>query len=155
MSARLLLDTTVALWALAAPARLGREARELLDRSEVYVSAATVLALALQEGRPGTGAEILRALEPSGLRPLAVTAEHAAAADRVGEAGEPLARLVIAQAALEAMTLVTADGRLAAALAAPSVASRRGTRRRGARPAAPLRPAVVLAADAVAVRRRR
>jgi PIN domain nuclease of toxin-antitoxin system len=119
------------LWALAAPTRLSRDVRELLDAAEVYVSAASILEIGIKAADLPLAAEVLAALEPSGFRTLAVTAEHAAlAAGLAGGWPDPLDRLLIAQASAEGMTLVTSDAALAAA---PSAAPRPAPRSRAAR----------------------
>ncbi|HUO80346.1 MAG TPA: type II toxin-antitoxin system VapC family toxin [Steroidobacteraceae bacterium] len=116
MRARLLLDSELLVWALAAPARLPRELRERLDAAEVYVSAASVLEVGLVLADAALAAEVLAALEPSGFRTLAVSAEHAALAAGLPDGGaDPVDRLLIAQASAEGMTLVTTDPALAAA----------------------------------------
>jgi len=140
--ARLLLDSELVLWALAAPARLTRELRALLDGADVYVSAASVLEIGLRGGEPSAAAEVLAALEPSGFRPLAVTAEHAALAARLALGGsDPLERLLVAQATAEGMTLVTTDAALAATPAGAQRVAARGRPPRGQASAAERRRA--------------
>lgn len=156
MRARLLVDSELALWALAAPARLGREVRELLDAAEVYVSAASILELGLKSAPGPLAAELLAALEPSGFETLAVSAEHAAqAAGLAGVWADPVDRLLVAQASAEGMTLLTTDAALAAMPSMP--------RRAGARPRSPRRVQaapppdrcpIVLVLDAASGRRR-
>jgi PIN domain nuclease of toxin-antitoxin system len=112
---RLLIDSELALWALAAPARLPRAVRDLLDASEVYVSAASILEIGLKAAQGPLAAEVLAALEPSGFRTLAVSAEHAAlAAGLAAPWPDWLDRLLVAQAGAEGMTLLTTDAALAA-----------------------------------------
>lgn len=128
MRPRLLIDSELALWALAAPARLSREVRELLDAAEVYVSAASILEIGLKSAPGPLAAQLLDALEPSGFQALAVSAEHAAlAAGLAGEWPDPLDRLLVAQASAEGMTLLTTDPALAAQ---PTVAGRAAVRLR-------------------------
>ncbi len=126
MRARLLLDSELTLWALAAPARLSREIRELLDGSEVHVSAASILEIGLKSDVGGLAAEVLAALEPTGFHSLAVSGEHAAlAAALVGVASDAVDRLLLAQAGLEGLTLLTSDAQLAASAATPARPSAR------------------------------
>jgi PIN domain nuclease of toxin-antitoxin system len=123
---RLLLDSELALWALAAPARLSREVRARLDSADVYVSAASVLEIGLRSAPGRRAAELLAALEPSGFRTLPVSGEHAAlAAGLAGEWRDPLDRLLVAQASAEGMTLLTTDPALATPAAAPGRAAGR------------------------------
>ncbi len=132
MRARLLLDSELVLWALAAPARLSREVRALLDASEVYVSAASILEIGQKSATGPVAAEVLAALEPSGLLPLAVTAEHAALAMGLpGAWPDSFDRLLVAQASAEGMTLLTSDAALAA-VPAPSAPPGRAGRGRTA-----------------------
>jgi PIN domain nuclease of toxin-antitoxin system len=117
---RLLIDSELALWALAAPARLSRELRARLDAADVYLSAASILEIGLKSAPGPRAAELLAALEPSGFRTLPVSAEHAAlAAGLAGEWPDPLDRLLVAQASAEGLTLLTTDPALAAPPAAP------------------------------------
>ena len=146
MRTRLLVDSEVALWALAAPARLSREARELIEHSDTYVSAASILELGTECAPGARAAELLAALEPSGFQALGVSAEHAAlAAQLPGAYGDPLDRLLVAQASAEGMTLLTSDAGLAAAAAANSPRAARRARRRRAEPVA-VRCRIVLTA---------
>jgi len=147
MRTRLLIDSEVALWALAAPARLTREARELIEGSDAYVSAASILELGA-ECAPGVRAqELVAALEPSGFQALGVSAEHAAlAAQLPGGYADRFDRLLVAQASVERMTLLTSDPSLvaAAAGAAPKAGAR--ARRRRAEPPPVARCPIVLVA---------
>jgi PIN domain nuclease of toxin-antitoxin system len=128
---RLLIDSELALWALAAPARLSREVRARLDAADVYVSAASILEIGLKSAAGPRAAELLAALEPSGFRTLPVSGEHAAlAAGLAGEWRDPLDRLLIAQASAEGMTLLTTDPALAAPAATPGRAAWRARAQR-------------------------
>lgn len=113
----LLLDTHVALWAIADSPKLGRAARELIEtpRATVWVSAASVWEISIKHGlgrgdMPVSGHQALRYFLDSGYRLLPVEAEHAAA---VGELPshhqDPFDRILIAQALFEPMRLVTHD----------------------------------------------
>jgi PIN domain nuclease of toxin-antitoxin system len=168
MRARLLLDSELVLWALAAPARLTRGLRERLDAAEVYVSAASILEIGTRPAAGAPAAELLAALGPSGFLPLAVTAEHAAlAADLPGAGLGAIDRVLVAQATAEGMTLLTTDAALAAP-AATATAPRRSRARKARRSAAgrrraraggapppPARCPIVLVATPAAKRRRR
>lgn len=115
---RLLIDTHVLLWALAAPERLGAEVSRMLDAADVMVSAASLWEISIKAALGKLDAqprEILEAVEPAGFSLLAVTAEHAV---RVVELPlhhrDPFDRLLIAQALTEAMQLITFDDALVA-----------------------------------------
>jgi PIN domain nuclease of toxin-antitoxin system len=108
----LLLDTHVLIWwdegrRLAAEAR-----RAIADADSVYVSAASAWEVAIKTGlgrlRPTRTVE--QAVDESGFLELPVTFRHA---ERVGKLPphhrDPFDRLLIAQADVEELTLVTRD----------------------------------------------
>ncbi len=45
---RVLLDTHLLLWALGSPSKLSRKARQRIDSSEVYVSAASIWEISIK-----------------------------------------------------------------------------------------------------------
>ena len=75
---RILLDTHVLLWAMAEPSKLSPKARRMIDRSETYVSAASIweisIKVALRKLRVNP-AELLAALEPAGFSLLPISGE--------------------------------------------------------------------------------
>lgn len=115
---RYLLDTQVWLWMLAAPERLGERARRLAEEpgSELLLSAASSWEIAIKHalGRlalPEPPATYVPArIRASGVQPLAIHHSHA-----LRTAGleplhrDPFDRLLIAQAQVEGLTVVTAD----------------------------------------------
>jgi PIN domain nuclease of toxin-antitoxin system len=114
---RLLLDTHLLLWALGDARKLGKSTTALIHRSEVYVSAASVWEVSIKASLGRLKADpraVLGSVEPAGFSLLAVNGEHAA---RVFELGpvhqDPFDRLLIAQAQVEGMTLLTNDTALA------------------------------------------
>ena len=113
----LLLDTHLLLWALAEPRRLSSALRRELDAADVYVSAASIWEIAIKSslGKIDVDpAEVLAALEPTGFLPLAITGAHAAAVSQLPSIHkDPFDRLLVAQARLEGMPLVTNDALLA------------------------------------------
>ncbi|MEO8313266.1 MAG: type II toxin-antitoxin system VapC family toxin [Pseudomonadota bacterium] len=118
MNTRILLDTHVLLRLLNDPRRLDRETKALIDRADVYVSVASIWEISIKAALGKLSlkpAEVLQAVEPSGFSLLSIQGEHAA---RVYELGrhhqDPFDRLLIAQAQLESMTLLTHDETLAA-----------------------------------------
>ena len=114
---RRLLDTHVLLWALTDSHRLSGVTRRLLDDSEVFVSAASIWEIAIKcsIGRIDTDPMVvLAALQPAGFRELAVTGRHTAAvASLPDHHKDPFDRLLIAQATVESMPLLTNDAMLA------------------------------------------
>lgn len=117
----LLLDTHVALWAIVDSPRLSARARELIVAAEatVWVSAVSVWEIAIKRslGRgdmPISGREALRYFRESGFKLLPVSPEHAAQVeDLPPHHQDPFDRLLLAQALIEPMRLLTHDAVLA------------------------------------------
>lgn len=113
----LLLDTHVALWAITDSPKLSKKARELIEspKSSVWISAATVWEIALKHGlgrgdMPVSSQDALRYFRESGYRFLPVEPEHAAAVeDLPAHHGDPFDRILVAQAIVEPMRLITHD----------------------------------------------
>ena len=110
---KLLLDTHVALWWHADDRRLRAPGRRAIaDAAEVWVSAASAWEIAIKTALgkvrpPGPFAE---AVETSGFRPLPITFRHAAEAGTLPvHHRDPFDRMLVAQARLEGLTLVTHD----------------------------------------------
>jgi PIN domain nuclease of toxin-antitoxin system len=115
---RLLLDTHVFLWAVTANRRLKSSTREFLSGADaVYVSAASIWEIAIK-ARLGKiqadAAALADAIDGSGFQELPVSARHAAAVAKLPlHHTDPFDRLLLAQAFLEPLRFVTADGVLA------------------------------------------
>lgn len=118
----LLLDTHVLLWAAGQPERLPSDVHALLldPGSELYFSPVNLWEIAIKSslGRPDFSADprrLWRMLLANGYRELALTGEHAVA---VGELPplhkDPFDRILLAQARVEGLQLLTADDKLAA-----------------------------------------
>ena len=118
LARRLLLDTHVWLWWQLDHPRLGTAAREAIAAaSEVRLSVASVweisIKAALGKLSLPKGADILRELELDGFTPLPIELAHAVrVADLPPLHRDPFDRMLIAQAILEGLTLVTADPQL-------------------------------------------
>jgi PIN domain nuclease of toxin-antitoxin system len=118
---KILLDTHVALWALADRARLSPAATALLEDSdnECWVSSASAweLAIKVRLGKYRLSyplADLEEAVEEAGFRSLPVTMRHALATERIDTAHEdPFDRLLLAQCQAETLRLLTADRNLA------------------------------------------
>lgn len=110
---RILLDTHLLLWALAAPSRLPARARKLIAESEVNVSAASIWEISIKTALGKLKAdprEVLAALEPAGFMPLPVSGEHAARLVELPPIHrDPFDRMLVAQAKAEPMQLLTND----------------------------------------------
>ena len=117
---RLLLDTHVWLWWQAGDARLGPETRQRLQRaSEVRLSAASAweiaIKIAIGKLTLPKGADIAAELAHCGFLSLPVEIVHAEDVRRLPPLHrDPFDRLLVAQARVEGLTLVTADRQLGA-----------------------------------------
>lgn len=115
-----MLDTHVLLWAAAAPDRLPAGARRRIEdpSEQPFFSAASIWEVAIKHGlgRADFRADphlLRKGLLEHGYRELAVTGAHAAAVALLPPIhGDPFDRLLVAQAQLEAFTLLTADKRV-------------------------------------------
>jgi PIN domain nuclease of toxin-antitoxin system len=115
---RLLLDTHIFLWAVAGSRLLKPAARRAIQSADqVYVSAASIWEVAIKarlgkiEANPG---ELVSAIEASGFVELPVRAAHAAAvAGLAPHHNDPFDRILVAQALVEPLRLLTADSTLA------------------------------------------
>lgn len=113
----LLLDTHVALWAITDNPKLSSEVRSLIlaPRSTIWVSSVTVWEIAIKHslGRgdmPISGAAALQYFRQAGYLLLAVEPEHAVAVEALPKHHlDPFDRLLVAQALIEPMRLVTHD----------------------------------------------
>lgn len=113
----LLLDTHVALWAITDSPKLPSHARTLIQAptSIVWVSVASVWEIAIKHalGRgdmPVSSQEAIDYFRESGYRFLAIEAEHAAAVEALpAHHQDPFDRLLVAQALVEPMRLMTHD----------------------------------------------
>jgi PIN domain nuclease of toxin-antitoxin system len=115
---RLLLDTHVFIWSVMDSRQLKAATRGHLAAAEaVYVSAASIWEIAIKTrlGKmTGDPAAFAAAIDASGFQELAVTAKHAAAVAKLPlHHCDPFDRLLLAQAFLEPLRLVTADKALA------------------------------------------
>ena len=110
---RRLLDTHVLLWALSDPRRLSAVTRRLLDDSEVFVSAASIWEIAIKRSIGRIDADpdtVLDALAPAGFRELPISGRHTAAVARLPDHHkDPFDRILVAQATVESMSLLTRD----------------------------------------------
>jgi len=115
---KLLLDTHVLLWWLEGSVRLSRQARQTIAGSEeVWVSAASAWELGIKSalGKLRTPDDLEFQVKASRFRELPVTLAHAVAAGKLPRHhNDPFDRMLVAQAALESLTLLTVDRQLQA-----------------------------------------
>ena len=118
---KLLLDTQLLLWAAGQPERLSARARRQLNnrKNELIFSAASFWEISIKKslGRDDFRVEprvLRRALLDNGYVELPVTSEHAVNVDGLPPLHkDPFDRLLITQALVEGITLLTADAQLA------------------------------------------
>jgi PIN domain nuclease of toxin-antitoxin system len=116
----LLLDTHVVLWLLDDNPRLGLDTRERITASAaVYVSAASTWELAIKAaiGKLTLPDDLNDAIDRSALRDLPVARRHTLASELTAlPHRDPFDALLVAQAEVERLTLLTADKKLLMAL---------------------------------------
>ena len=118
---RFLLDTQLLLWATDQPDRLSQKARDLLEPpgNELIFSPASLWEIAIKTGigRPDFQVDawvLRRGLIDNGYLELPITGEHAVAVGNLPPIHkDPFDRILVAQAMVEGITLLTADARLA------------------------------------------
>lgn len=117
---RLLLDTNVAVWLLLGDReRVSTEAVKALEdeRNEVALSAASVWEIAIKRslGKLTIADGWAATLGRLGFDPMPVTAMHAEAVEHLPwRHRDPFDRLLVAQASVERLILISADRRLGA-----------------------------------------
>ena len=113
----LLLDTHVLLWYMEDDPRLGPEIRGTMEQAapQVFVSVASVWEMSIKRalGKLRVPANLAQTLTATGVQLLAITLAHALAAGALPpHHRDPFDRMLVAQAQLEGLTLVTHDARL-------------------------------------------
>jgi PIN domain nuclease of toxin-antitoxin system len=110
---RLLLDSHVALWWLDDSPALGPSCRaQVTEADQVFYSAVTPWELGIKRslGKVDYPDGLVEALESAGFEPLPITTRHAEHAPSLPpHHRDPFDRMLITQAQLEQMVLVTAD----------------------------------------------
>ena len=114
----LLLDTSALLWWLGDDAKLGQSARSAIadPDNEVFVSAASAWEISVKRasGKLDAPFDIGDALERNYFVGLPIDVAHAiAAGDLPRHHKDPFDRMLVAQAQLENLTLVTSDPEIA------------------------------------------
>lgn len=118
---KFLIDTHLLIWAAQASQKLSAHTREMLDdkRNSLFFSAASIWEISFKfaRGRPDfeINPKLLRdELLKNGYAEVTITGEHAIAVMELpGIHKDPFDKLLIAQAKLEGMILLTADATLA------------------------------------------
>lgn len=118
---KLLLDTHVLLWAAGSPAQLPPAVRAMLDDpdNELLFSAASLWEIVIKRGLGRADFQVdarvlRRGLLDNGYLELPITSEHAVFIDSLPAIHkDPFDRILIAQATVEGITLLTADALVA------------------------------------------
>lgn len=114
---RLLLDTHIFLWYLAASRKLPRSVSNRIEIADVVcISAASIweASIKIKQGRLQASTDgLISGIAASGFIELPITATHGALAAKLPEYHrDPFDRILIAQAMSEPLKLLTADGLL-------------------------------------------
>jgi PIN domain nuclease of toxin-antitoxin system len=118
---KLLLDTHLLLWAAGDPGRMSPAALALIEDAgnELFFSAASLWEISIKHGlgRVDFQADprvLRRALLDNGYSELPIISEHAVAIEGLPPIHkDPFDRMLVAQATVEGITLLTADALLA------------------------------------------
>ena len=114
---KLLLDTHLLLWAAGSPEQLPDAARKLLENSEneLFFSAASLWEITIKRGLERSDFQVdarvlRRGLLDNGYRELPIASEHAVSIDSLPPIHkDPFDRILVAQATVEGITLLTSD----------------------------------------------
>ncbi len=110
---KVLVDTHIVLWWLLDDPALSAEVKDVLDHEpDAFVSAATTWEIAIKQatGKLKGPKDLPERVRDSGLVELPITIEHSLAAARLPRLhNDPFDRMLIAQALINGLTLVTRD----------------------------------------------
>ena len=114
---KLILDTHLLLWAASEPGRLSAAARSLIEdpQNEPLFSSASLWEVAIKRGLGRTDFHVdprllRRGLLDNGYSELPITSDHAVAVDGLPAIHkDPFDRILVAQAIVEGIALLTAD----------------------------------------------
>ena len=114
---KLLLDTHLLLWVAGTPKRIPAAARRLIEDAEniLLFSTASLWEIAIKRSLGGVDFQVdarllRRGLLDNGYEELQITSEHAVFIDSLPDLHkDPFDRILVAQATVEGITLLTAD----------------------------------------------
>lgn len=113
---RTLLDTHLFLWAVSTPSKLSNAARKRIDAADIFESAASIWEISIKSSigkLKADPSEMLAGVSPAGFTLLPITGEHAAKVVELPQIHkDPFDRLLVAQASVEPMILLTNDALL-------------------------------------------
>jgi len=118
---KLLLDTHILLWAAGNPERLSEEAYTLLSdqQNELFFSSASIWEIVIKSGLGRDDFQVdvrvlRRGLVDNGYHELPITSQHTIGVDNLPLIHkDPFDRILVAQANVEGITLLTADALVA------------------------------------------
>jgi PIN domain nuclease of toxin-antitoxin system len=118
---KLLLDTHLLLWAAGEPQRLSKQARKLIDDAEnqLLFSAASLWEVAIKRGLGRADFKVdarllRRGLLDNGYGELPIISDHVVATESLPPIHkDPFDRILVAQATVEGITLLTIDSLVA------------------------------------------
>lgn len=118
---KLQLDTHLLLWAASEPKRIPKSARALIEdpENEIFFSAASLWEITIKRGLGRQDFRVdpcllRRALLDNGYRELPITSEHVIQVDQLPpKHKDPFDRILIAQAIVEGIALLTTDKKVA------------------------------------------
>jgi len=114
---KVLLDTHLLLWAAGEPERLSEQARTVLnnENNALFFSAASLWEITIKNGLGRSDFQVdtrllRRGLLDNGYRELSIASEHVVAIDGLPTIHkDPFDRVLVAQAMVEGITLLTSD----------------------------------------------
>ena len=114
---KLLLDTHIILWAAGSPERLSEETQQLLSNveNELFFSAANLWEIVIKQGLGRADFQVdasvlRRGLLDNGYTEIPIRSEHTIAVGGLTDIHkDPFDRILVAQAIVEGITLLTAD----------------------------------------------
>lgn len=119
----LLLDTHVAIWAVAAPQKIPKAVADMVadEENRVFISVAGIWEIAVKyalgkaSAPPFSGKRALTMFGAVGFETLDIRAQHVVVMDELPRLhGDPFDRIMLAQALTEPMRLITHDKQLGA-----------------------------------------
>lgn len=118
---KVLLDTHLLLWVAGSPKRLSKEARTILEDplNELLFSAASLWEIAIKQGLDRSDFQVdarvlRRGLLDNGYLELTINSAHAVSIASLPPLHkDPFDRIIIAQATVEGITLLTTDAMVA------------------------------------------
>jgi len=114
---RLLLDTHILLWWLTDGSRIPQKPREVIrdGKNQVFISSASAWEIAIKRslGKLRAPADLKDQVQTARFEVLNVTIDHAlAVGDLPAHHSDPFDRMLVAQAILEDLTMVTQDPKI-------------------------------------------